>query len=117
MPDAAASTLAAMVAEAVAVVVAVDAVALAAKVSVMSVMTDGAAMAGSEGELFEWSKSFVVPEDNWIPWGFNTLKAEVRAVVYETDEICHASSGEPYATIWANYPPPAIKDEIDLKAR
>lgn len=81
-------------------------------------LTDDTAMADSDGELFEWSVSLVVPEDNWIPWGFNTVKGNVRAVVYDTGEICSATSGEPFATIWANYPPPTIVKEVeDLQTR
>lgn len=81
-------------------------------------LTDETAMPDSDGELFEWSVSLVVPEDHWIPWGFDLFQANVRAVVYDTGEICYASSGEPFAAIWANTPPPTIADEVgDLRTR
>ena len=74
------------------------------------VLTDNVAMPGSDGEVFEWAKSVVVPLDLWTQTG-SSYQAYVRAIVYETGEVCYASSGEPYATIWASGPA-GIKEEI-----
>ncbi|MCA9178217.1 MAG: hypothetical protein KDB14_27320 [Planctomycetales bacterium] len=66
-------------------------------------LTDEVAVAGTDGELFAWSKSVALGDEHWIWWGSH-YKANVRAVVYYTGEICYAESGEEFATIWSDYP-------------